>query len=386
MLSTADIRTGRPHIVIAGGGVAGLEALLALRRRAPDGVDVTLVSPEQEFSFRAMAVEEPFGGRVQRTLHLGDVAEDLGARYRRDGLHRVDAGARRIELHSGDEMRYDALLLATGARPYPAYTHGVTFDREREPRAFDELLVDVAAGAARSVALVVPEQVGWTMPAYELATGLATFARDAKVPPIDLSIVTHELHPVAAFGASVSRAVAEVLDELDIKVLCGHEPVVVHDEALVAGTHWLTADRIVALPRLAGPRHRGVPCDDLGFVPVDAHGAVRGLDHVYAAGDGTSQPIKQGGLAAQQAAAAVAQLLWRVGRGPQPKQPPAYVLRGVLTTPRGRLHLEASLGPGRAGEGSVATYRPLWRAPGRVASRWLAGYLDGTPTAAALVA
>jgi hypothetical protein len=52
------------------------------------------------------------------------------------------------------------------------------------------------------------------------------------------------------------------------------------------------------------------------------------------------------------------------------------VLRGVLRTPDGPLYLEAALAGGRAGEGSTASWQPLWPAPGRVVARWLSGYLD----------
>ncbi|MGI8728981.1 MAG: hypothetical protein ACR2LK_03160 [Solirubrobacteraceae bacterium] len=45
-----------------------------------------------------------------------------------------------------------------------------------------------------------------------------------------------------------------------------------------------------------------------GFTPVDEHGRVQGLADVYAAGDGTTYPVKQGGLACQQADA-IAELL-----------------------------------------------------------------------------
>jgi sulfide:quinone oxidoreductase len=195
-----------------------------------------------------------------------------------------------------------------------------------------------------------------------------------------VTLVTHEPQPLAAFGTTASRTVAAVLEDASVDVVAGREAVVMSDGALIAGSQWITADRIVALPRLAGPRPRGVPCDAHGFVPVDRHGRVIGVPGVYAAGDGTTAPIKQGGLAAQQADAVVAHVLWQLGAGAEP-QPVAPLLRGVLGTPRGTLYLQADLGPGRAGEGSVASWLPLWPAPGRVVSRWLGGYLDGDGSA-----
>ena len=55
------------HVVIAGGGVAGLETALALRALAEDLVSVEVIAPETEFTYRALAVAEPFhSDQVQR--------------------------------------------------------------------------------------------------------------------------------------------------------------------------------------------------------------------------------------------------------------------------------------------------------------------------------
>lgn len=366
-----------PHrVVIAGGGIAALEALVALRSQAPAACHITLAAPTAVFAYRPLGVDEPFGRGAGRRFSLPTLARELRAAYVRDALGRVDRATRTVVLRSGAELDYDTLILATGARPYPAFAHGVTFDRDQDAAAFDELLTDIDARLARHVAVVVPEHVGWTLPAYELALSIAAYGRRPAGREIGVTLVTYERQPLAAFGTTASRTVAEVLDEAGIELVAGREAVVMSDGALIAGGQWITADRIVALPRLAGPRPRGVAADGHGFVPVDEHGRVAGMAGVYAAGDGTAAPIKQGGLAAQQADAVVAHVLWRLGAGPPPTTP-APVLRGVLGTARGTLYLQAELGPGRAGEGSVASWMPLWRAPGRVASRWLGAYLEG---------
>jgi sulfide:quinone oxidoreductase len=374
MLSTTSRDTHR--IVIAGGGIAALEALVALRRQAPPGCRITLVSPDGSFAYRPLAVQEPFGRGGGRRFSLPTVTHDLGATFLRDTVSRVGGAERRVVLQSGTEIAYDTLLVATGARAYPAFAHGITFDREHGAAEFDDMLTDVDARLAPHVAIVVPEHVGWTLPAYELALAIAAYGRRPAGRRVAVTLVTHEPQPLAVFGTTASRTVAEVLRAASVEVIAGREAVVMSDGALIANTQWITADRIVALPRLAGPRLKGVPCDPHGFIPVDPHGRVIDLPGVYAAGDGTTASIKQGGLAAQEADAVAAHVLWRLGAGPEP-EPPALVLRGVLGTPRGTLYLQADLGPGRAGEGSVASWLPLWPAPGRVASRWLGGYLEG---------
>ena len=73
----------------------------------------------------------------------------------------------------------------------------------------------------------------------------------------------------------------------------------------------LTCDRVVHLPLLSGPNCPGVPCDANGFVLVDDAFRVRDDDDVFAVGDATAGPYKQGGLAAQQADVVAEQIAWQ---------------------------------------------------------------------------
>ena len=115
-----------------------------------------------------------------------------------------------------------------------------------------------------------------------------------------------------------------------------------------------------------------MPADDRGFVRVDARGRVPGLDGVYAAGDGTAGPIKQGGLAAQQADAVVEDIAGMT-RG-DTVSPPRPVLRGLLRTADGPRYLRAELDDP---DGTSAISRePLWRPPSRIASLWLSPELE----------
>ena len=83
-----------------------------------------------------------------------------------------------------------------------------------------------------------------------------------------------------------------------------------------------------------------------GFLPTDAHGYVMGADAVLAAGDATTFPIKQGGLATQQADAAAATIAHALGANVEP-MPFAPVLRGLLLTGGAPLYLRAELDPQR---------------------------------------
>jgi sulfide:quinone oxidoreductase len=87
----------------------------------------------------------------------------------------------------------------------------------------------------------------------------------------------------------------------------------------------------VSVPVLEGPALAGLPADSRGYLPVDANGRVAGIAGVYAAGDATSFPVKQGGLATQQADAAAAAVAADLGLGPDP-EPFQPVMRGLLLT------------------------------------------------------
>jgi sulfide:quinone oxidoreductase len=75
----------------------------------------------------------------------------------------------------------------------------------------------------------------------------------------------------------------------------------------------LAADAVVSVPRLVGRRIAGVPADWNGFVRTDHRGRVAELEDVFAAGDVTWFPVKQGGLATQQADVVAAVLAARAG-------------------------------------------------------------------------
>src|SRR3954452_24452119 len=90
------------RVLVAGGGVAGLEALLAMRDLAGDRVEATLLTPEADFVYRPMAVAHPFSrGHAQRHL-VADIAADLGARLVRGTLASVDDGSRTAVTTDGE--------------------------------------------------------------------------------------------------------------------------------------------------------------------------------------------------------------------------------------------------------------------------------------------
>lgn len=364
---------GRMHVVIAGGGVAGLEALLALSVLAKGLVDVELVSPADEFVYRPLLVTEPFGNADVLRIELEDVVGDAGARHTKDALASIDPGARTVTTASGDTLGYDALLIALGANPIDAVPGALTFSGEAERRRFAELLTRLGRRGMSRLAFVVPRAATWSIAAYELAL-LTAAERDARrLEGVDIALVTHEEAPLDLFGPAASQLVAARLEEAGISVRLESVVDRFDDGQLhITAKEPLAADAAVALPALEVPPLPGLPQRHNGFVRTDTAMHVDGLDAVWAAGDATWFPIKQGGLAAQQADVSARSIAARAGAH-VPIEAFQPVLRGMLITGEAPDFFRSSVGI--RGTDVATTGRPLWWPPAKVAGRYLGPYL-----------
>ena len=374
---TDQTSTTRASVVIAGGGVAALEALIALRDLAGDHVDLTLVAPNPDFVYRPLSVAEPFclGHATHHSLRA--IARDFGADVVGGELRAVDANASRIVLADDSQVGYDSLLVAVGARAKPTFEHALTFGADGAPAALAGLLADLEDGYIKRVAFVVPDSAVWSLPLYELALMTARDVWAAGMDDVDLTVVSAEQRPLDIFGPEASTMVAELLTSERIRFVGGHVAHVAGN-VVSAGDERIDVDRIVTLPNLIGPDIQGLPTDDDGFIPVDAHGRVHGLDGVYAAGDVTDGAVKQGGLAAQQAVAAAESIAARHGADldPEPFRP---ILRGMLLTGGRERWMRAPTGETPAA--TQASVQALWWPPTKIATRYLAPYLMGREAA-----
>jgi sulfide:quinone oxidoreductase len=375
------------RVLIAGGGVAALEAALALRALAEDRVSVELVAPEPHFWYRPMAVAEPFELGTVRRFELGALAAEAGATFTPGELVSVDAARHLAYVSPGGAIPYSMLLVACGAVPKPAIDGAITFRGPADTERIERLLGEIEAGEARRIVFAVPVGAVWSLPAYELALMTAAWVSSRRISGVEIGLVTPEEEPVRLFGPEPSKAVRDLLDERGIVLHTGAYPAAAREgELLLVADGIVVADRVVALPRLQGPRIGGLPQTFEGFVSVDEHGRVSGLDDVYAAGDITSFPVKQGGIAAQQAEAAAEAIAFEVGAEltPHPFRP---VLRGLLLTGTGPRYLRGAL-TGHVDEESQASPEPLWWPPAKIVGRYLAPFLAriagvGTPAESA---
>jgi sulfide:quinone oxidoreductase len=134
---------------------------------------------------------------------------------------------------------------------------------------------------------------------------------------------------------------------------------------------------VISTPDIEGRHIGGIPTDADGFVAVDEFSRVTGVDHVYAAGDITTFPVKQGGIATQQAdcAAEVIAADLGVDLAPRPFDP---VLRATLWTGETPQFLYGKLAGG-SGETSVFSDHAVWEHEGKIVGRYLAPFLNSIP-------
>ena len=364
--------TAALRVLVAGGGVAALESVLALRALAGDRVAIELLAPGTDFPHRPYSVRSPFSGEAAPQISF----DRAHVTHHRGALAEVDPDRREVRTTDGGTLPYDRLIIATGAQPVEA-VHGATMFR-------GPISAGVVEGALRRarerVIFTVPAEATWTLPVYELAL-LA--AHECPEGP-ELMVVTPEPRPLDVFGSTASDAVAQLLEQAGIRFLGDAAPQAVLDHALLlCDGRLITADAVIALPRLRGRDIAGLPNDADGFLTIDRHARVTGVADVFAAGDATAEPIKQGGLAAQQADAAAEAIAAEAGAAldPRPYRP---VLRGLLLTGDTPLYLRNDL----TGDGVLArplrhappqtSRSPLWWPSEKIVGRYITGYLAGS--------
>ena len=349
------------NIVIAGGGVAGVEALLGLHALAGDRVRLTLVAPDPDFRYRPLAVAEPFAQGHAARVPLARFTEDTGATLVLDAVTEVDDAGGVLRLRDGGSLRFDALLLAPGGRPVEGVAHATTWWPGGDPDVYGGLLGDLEQGYSSRLAIVIPPGAVWPLPAYELALMTARETRSMGRDDVEITLITPESAPLALFGRAASAALADELSAAGIRVRTG---VIARGDGgnlvLEPSGEPFAADRIVAIPRLVGPRIAGVPADDAGFVIAGDDARVDGCERTWAAGDGVVSPLKFGGLATHQARRAISAIAApRRHRGrPRPgRARPARASAGgrplAPARPRRRRRRRAAVVAGREDRGRV---------------------------------
>lgn len=362
-------------MLIVGGGVAALETALALADLTPDRTDVTVLAPNGEFTYRPMTVREPFGYSAAQRYPLAQVVHDAGAALISGELAWVDPVRRTIHTEADEALEYDALVLALGATVTKRYAHALTIDDRDLDDTMHGLIQDVESGYIHRLAFVAPGRMAWPLPLYELALMTAGRAYDMGIT-LQTTVVTPEEGPLAIFGQAASSAVSALLSRANVETITSAYAEVPHSGEVIIhpGDRELSVDRVVALPELFGPTVRGVPRGEHGFIRVDPYCRVRGVERIYAAGDATEFPIKQGGVGAQQADTVAESIAALAGASLTPSRFNP-VIHGMLLTDTRPRYLTAHITGGQ-GFSSEITDAPTWSPPSKIAAKYLAPYLE----------
>lgn len=300
-----------PHVVILGGGFAGLAAARRLRK-AP--VKVTLVDRSNHHLFQPLLYQV-----ATAALTSSDIATPLRHVLRKQRnttvlmsyVVRIDVASRRVILDHGEPLEYDYLLVATGmtnnyfghpeweqnapglkslhealdirARVLRAYEAA---ERELDPKRRKELLTFVVVGGG-------PTGVEMAGALAEIAT--RTLARDFRNfdPARETRVILLEGGPriLPAFSEESSRAARQDLEELGVEVRTGPSAMVRHIDArgvVVGDGERIDASTIVWGAGLkASPlvEQLGAELDRAGRVKVRPDLTVPGHPEIYVLGD-----------------------------------------------------------------------------------------------------
>jgi sulfide:quinone oxidoreductase len=370
----------RFEVLIAGGGVAGLEAAFALREFAGNRVSVSILTPNTEFVYRPMSVAEPFSSGWAQHYPLAVLAGAAGAALIQDALVQVDVTQQQILTASGSELSYDALLICLGASMHAHYDHAVTVDDAHMDDLLHGLVQDIEGGYVHRLAIVVPTPVPWPLPAYELALMASERAWDMQTD-LSVTVLTPEKAPLEIFGVEVSLELGRLLADRKIEVITSATCEVPNGKTIQIhpGDRSLEFDRIIALPELRGPAITGLPSDNGGFIPVDAYAEVTNTKRVWAAGDATDSAIKHGGVSAQMADTAARSIAAFAGT-PVETRRFEPVLEGVLLTGGRPRYLRGRSTDDQGLPSELRTPERADEAP-KIAARYLAPHLAAmTPT------
>ena len=295
------------HVVIVGGGFAGLWAARALAR-AP--VRVTLIDRTNHHLFQPLLYQVATAG-----LSSADIAAPLRHILRRQAnievrlaeVARIDADTRRIDLVDAESLSYDTLLLATGAT-HAYFGHDdwainapglktladAVQVRRRLLLAFER--AEAESDAEKRAAWLNFAIVGAGPTGVELAGTLAEIARHTlkqefrRIDPSTAKIRLVEAGPrvLASFPESLSQKAQRQLERLGVEVALGAAVSAISSEGYVVGDTFFPARTIVwAAGVAASPlaQSLGVPLDRAGRVLVEPDLTVPGHAEIFVAGD-----------------------------------------------------------------------------------------------------
>jgi NADH dehydrogenase FAD-containing subunit len=272
----------RTKILVVGGGVAGRDAISALRAVSSGWFDIELMTPQRHVISRSLAPGPPFLQATVERVELAAITARHNVLLTRDALELVEPERHAVLTQGGAQRLYDVLVLALGTTPARSVAGAMAFRGLQDLDALTAALEPV-----RCVAYIASSTAMWTAPLFELAVHTAAWASD-RHQSLDVLVITARTvgEPLAV---RLAKAGVEVMSEAVVDRFSGG-----HLE--LANGRRVAADLAVALPRLTGPLVRGLPPRSRdAHTVVDETGRVAGVPDIYAIGDmtGSRRPVSE---------------------------------------------------------------------------------------------
>ncbi|WP_331374742.1 NAD(P)/FAD-dependent oxidoreductase [Sinorhizobium chiapasense] len=178
-------------IVIIGAGECGTRAAFALRETGYSG-SVTLVGAEPHLPYERPPLSKPMNGAVEMKLICATEALEAAGIDYLPGLSasKLHADAGTVTLSDGRVLRYEKLLLATGARPRRLTCPGGELALDFRTHADAEAIFsNVEAG--QSIAIIGGGLIGMELASVLRGKGVAVTVIEAAPKPLGRAVPQH---------------------------------------------------------------------------------------------------------------------------------------------------------------------------------------------------
>jgi sulfide:quinone oxidoreductase len=329
-------------VLVAGGGYGGLETALALKDALAERVEITLLTPTVDLTYRPLSSGAPFVREPAHTIDVHRLADERGLRVVLDELVTVQDDECRVLTHDGELIDFDALVIAVGAHERGSAPPLISWGQEPDQGKLGALLDELAAGTVKSVAVTIPAGAGWPLAGYEAALIVAWTASQLAPTPVSVTLITAEERPAGGLGPQAADWVSRTLADAGVEVLGSR---VVHNFTAEQDTHdrggghtvrvtlgdpvhEITVDRVLCVPESFGPDVSGLPSAPHGFLPTGVDGRVVDSDRVWALGDAAHRALKHS-ITAAEADSVASSIIATLGLG-EPSGAPLPALHGIL--------------------------------------------------------
>ncbi len=349
----------QPHLVVIGGGFAGLWCTRALAR---EPIRITLIDRTNHHLFQPLLYQVATAG-----LSAGDIAAPLrhilraqrNVTVRLGEVVAIDPAVQRVRMADDSTLTYDYLLVASGAThayfghdEWAVHAPGLkTLDdamtlRRRVLLAFEQ--AEIAATDDERRAWLSFAIVGGGPTGVELAGTLAEIARHTlrnefrQIDPASARVQLIEAGPrvLASFPPSLSDKAAQQLKRLGVEVLTGAPVQAIDAQGYLRQDQRTPARTVLWAAGVAASslgQALGAPLDRAGRVQVQPDLSLPGHPNVFVAGDlaavmqANGQPVPGVAPSAKQMGALVARNIAARLKG-QPTQAFVYKDYGNLAT------------------------------------------------------